>query len=329
MSPTPDLTYYPDSRPGIRRRRCGRGFSYTAPDGTRIDDSTERARIGALAVPPAYEDVWICPQANGHLQATGRDARARKQYRYHPEWTAFRAERKYGHLATFGAALPGVRRAILTQLRERDPGDKAFALAATLALLDRAGLRVGNADYAKENGSYGATTLRGTHLRLDGGTLRLNFPGKGGKRVRKVLKDRTLERALTRLDDLPGRALIAWLDEEGTPHTLRSEEINLWLAERTGDAQITAKTFRTWNGSVAALEAAQRAQKSSATISIKTMAEAAAERLVNTPTVARNSYVHPEVIALAESGLPPRLEKAPERAGLRRAEAQLLALLGG
>ncbi|WP_226622034.1 DNA topoisomerase IB [Alloyangia pacifica] len=323
MTQRPDLVYYPDSRPGILRRRCGHGFSYIAPDGTRIDAAEERARIKALAVPPAYEQVWICPRANGHLQATGRDARDRKQYRYHPEWTTFRSERKYGHLAEFGAALPGLRRSILRQLRDRDPGEKDFALAATLALLDRAGLRVGNADYAAENGSYGATTLRGTHLRLDGGTLHLRFPGKGGKRVHKRLKDRTLERALTALDDLPGKELIAWLDEDGTPHVLRSEEINRWLAERTGCPALTAKTFRTWNGSVAALEAATRSER----ISIKAMAEAAAARLANTPTVARNSYIHPEVIALAGKGLPTVLETAPERPGLRRAEAQLLALL--
>ncbi|MCA0939040.1 DNA topoisomerase IB [Yangia mangrovi] len=323
MTPRPDLIYYPDSQPGILRRRCGRGFSYIAPDGTRIDAAEERARIRALAVPPAYEQVWICPRANGHLQATGRDARDRKQYRYHPDWTAFRSERKYGHLAEFGAALPGLRRSILTQLRARDPGDREFALAATLALLDRAGLRVGNADYALENGSYGATTLRGTHLRLDGGTLHLRFPGKGGKRIHKQLKDRTLQRALTTLGDLPGKELIAWLDEDGQPHGLRSDEVNRWLAERTGNPALTAKTFRTWNGSVAALEAARTAEK----VSIKAMAEAAAERLANTPTVARSSYIHPAVIALAETGLPKLLERAPDRPGLRRAEAQLLALL--
>ncbi|MBE9639057.1 DNA topoisomerase IB [Salipiger mangrovisoli] len=325
MTPHPDLLYYPDSRPGILRRRCGRGFSYIAPDGTRIDAAEERARIKALAVPPAYEEVWICPRPNGHLQATGRDARDRKQYRYHPDWTAFRAERKYGHLATFGAALPGLRRSILRQLRARAPGDKAFALAATLALLDRAGLRVGNADYAAENGSYGATTLRGTHLRLDGGTLHLRFPGKGGKRVHKQLRDRTLQRALTRLDDLPGNELISWLDEDGVPHALRSDEINRWLAERTGDPALTAKTFRTWNGSVAALEAVLTSE----TRSIRQMAEAAAERLANTPAVARRSYIHPRVIALAEdpSDQGSVLARAPDRPGLRRAEAQLLALL--
>ncbi|WP_353473048.1 DNA topoisomerase IB [Salipiger sp. H15] len=323
MTPHPDLVYYPDSRPGILRRRCGRGFSYIAPDGTRIDAAEERARIRALAVPPAYEQVWICPRPDGHLQATGRDARDRKQYRYHPDWTAFRAERKYGHLAEFGEALPGLRRSILTQLRAREPGDKGFALAATLALLDRAGLRVGNADYALENGSYGATTLRRTHLKLDGEVLHLRFPAKGGKRVHRQLRDRTLQRALTRLGDLPGKELIAWLDANGTAHALRSDEVNRWLAERTGNPELTAKTFRTWNGSVAALEAAIRAE----TVSIRGMAEAAAERLANTPAVARSSYIHPKVIALAEEGLPPELARAPDRPGLRRAEAQLLALL--
>ena len=328
MSRAPNLVYFPDTRPGIRRRRCGRGFSYTAPDGTRIDDRAERARIAALAVPPAYEEVWICPRANGHLQATGRDARARKQYRYHPDWTAFRAERKFAHLAEFGAALPALRRRILADLRSHDPGERSFALAAVLALLDRAGLRVGNAGYAKENRTFGATTLRGAHMQLDGGALHLRFPGKGGKPVDQVLRDHTLNRALTRLDDLPGQDLLGWLDETGAPHGIRSEEVNAFLADRTGNDRLTAKTFRTWTGTVAALDAALRPGPAS----IKAMAEAAAERLHNTPAIARKSYIHPEVIALAdldEAARQDRTADARDIPGLRRTEVRLLHLLGG
>lgn len=331
MKDLPDLVYYPDDRPGITRRRCGRGFTYTAPDGTTIARGAERRRIEALAVPPAYEDVWISPRPNGHLQATGRDTRARKQYRYHPDWTEFRAQRKFDRLAEFGTVLPRLRRAILNDLRGHDPGDRAFALAAVLALLDRTAIRVGNADYARENRSFGATTLRGAHMTLDGDTLHFSFTGKGGAQVESELRDKTLERALTRLDDLPGAELITWLDEAGEPHSVRSEEVNAFLADRTGAEGLTAKTFRTWNGSAAALEAAMR-QADDGRVTIKVMAEAAAARLHNTPAIARNSYIHPEVIALSEAepeALTSLAQDAPAVDGLRRAEAQLLHLLDG
>ncbi|WP_425071886.1 DNA topoisomerase IB [Sagittula sp. S175] len=316
---SPSLTYYPDSRPGIRRERRGRGFSYIAPDGTRIDAAKERRRIEALAVPPAYEDVWICPLPKGHLQATGRDARERKQYRYHPDWRAWRDAQKYDQLAAFGDCLPGLRRRIRSVLRQSEAGDHDFAVAAILALLDRASLRVGHADYARENKTFGATTLRRRHLRLDGDALRLTFRGKGNKLIRKELGDATLNRVLTRLGDLPGPQLVSWLDGD-TPRAVTSDEVNAWLADSAGDG-VTAKTFRTWNGSVAALEAALRAEKPT----IKGMAEAASERLHNTPTIARNSYIHPQVIALALT--PVALADAPSVRGLRRAEAQLLHLL--
>lgn len=320
------LTYYPDSRPGIARRPHGRGFTYIAADGTTIARGAERRRLEAMAVPPAYVDVWMSPLENGHLMATGFDARTRKQYRYHPDWTEHRARQKFEHLAEFGHALPGLRRRILEDLRGRDPGDRAFALAAVLALLDRAGIRVGNADYAKQNRSYGATTLRGTHMSLDGGELKLSFTGKGGNKVESVLRDRTLERVMTGLHDLPGRELITWLDADGAPHSVRSEEVNAFLADRTGNSALTAKTFRTWNGTAAALKCALDAER----VTIKAMSEAASERLHNTPAIARKSYIHPDVIALAESEPDERAaltREAPEIGGLRRAEAQLLHLL--
>lgn len=321
MTPA-DLVYYPDSLPGIRREKRGRGFSYIAPDGTRIDDTGERSRLDGLAVPPAYEDVWICPRVNGHLQATGRDARSRKQYRYHPDWTAFRARRKYEHLAEFGHALPSIRRRISRDLGNEDD-EQAFAIAAVMALMDRMSLRIGHPDYAAENGSYGATTLRRTHVSLKDGEISLSFPGKSGNKVRKRLRDARLEKVLHRFDDLPGTTLIGWTDGSGNPRSVTSDQINALLHDITGSDHLTAKTFRTWNGSVAALKAAAKAEK----ITIKLMAEAAAERLANTPSIARNSYIHPDVIALAEDPAP--LERDPPAIdGLRLHERRLLDLLG-
>lgn len=316
-----DLVWYPDNRPGITRRRAGRGFSYLAPDGTRIDQQAERDRIEALAVPPAYEDVWISPQHNGHLLATGYDTRARKQYRYHPDLAAFRARNKLDDLASFGAMLPRIRRRVHAALTEAQ-GDKEFAIAAALRLMDRASLRVGTPDYAVENKTYGATTLRSRHMRLDDATVRLDFRAKGGQRVRKRINDKTLMRALEKMDDLPGGALMQYADDDGDLCQLGPEQINQWLREVTGQEGLTAKTFRTWNGSVAALDAALRTPDH---ITIKVMAEAASEALHNTPTIARNSYIHPDVIALADGGKLPDTPSAPT--GLRQSERALLDLL--
>ncbi|SEK24054.1 DNA topoisomerase-1 [Roseivivax marinus] len=326
MKAVPDLIYYPDDRPGIRREKRGRGWSYIAPDGTRIEDRAERKRLNALAVPPAYEDVWICPEPLGHLQATGRDARARKQYRYHPDWTAYRARRKFEHLAAFGAALPGLRRRIQHDLREGEAGEQSFAIAAVLALIDRAHLRVGNPDYARENETYGATTLRPRHLDLHEGGLRLTYAAKGGQRVAKTLRDRTLHRTLAQLDDLPGPTLVSWIDEDGTSRAVTSGEVNAFLSGQIGTDGMTAKTFRTWSGSVAALEVALSEEKPT----IKAMSEAAADRLHNTPTISRNSYIHPDVIDFAEEPADIRqklLDDADDTRGLRQAEAALLHLL--
>lgn len=326
MPITPQLEYYPDTRPGIRRERRGRGFSYIAPDGTRISDSTARKRLEALAVPPAWEKVWICPLDIGHLQATGRDTKARKQYRYHPDWSAFRAERKFTHLKDFGDKLPGLRRRILRDLRRSDAGDHAFAIAAVLALMDRASLRVGTPDYARENKTFGATTLRARHLSIDNGELRLAYTGKGGARIRKSLRDKTLNRVLSRLDDLPGPDLMTWIDAEGDTRTVTSGEVNGFLTEYLEDDALTAKTFRTWNGSVAALQVALSEERPT----IKAMSKAASDRLSNTPAIARSSYIHPAIIDLGDVPWSERqklAETAPEIAGLRRAEAQLLHLL--
>ncbi|WP_373354756.1 DNA topoisomerase IB [Pseudoroseicyclus sp. CXY001] len=315
------LIYYPDDQPGIRRQRRGKGFSYIAADGTRIDRGPERERLQKLAVPPAYEDVWISPHHNGHLQATGLDTRARKQYRYHPEWAAARSETKFAALAGFGRALPAIRRRISRDLAS-DAGDRPFALAAAALLIDRLALRVGNDAYLKANGSYGALTLKRRHVRLKDDTLHLSFTAKGGKKVRRKVTDRRLQKVLERARDLPGAELLLWVDAEGNRHRVGSAELNAYLAEAAGDIPgTTAKTFRTWAGTRAAFEVAEAAER----LTIKAMADAASEELGNTPTIARNSYIHPAVLGLAERdvALPPGVELS----GLHAAERRLLAFL--
>ncbi len=322
----PRLVYFPDDRPGISRRRRGCGFSYYRPDGTLIRDEGERARIAAIAVPPAYASVWITPEPLGHLQATGRDAKGRKQYRYHPDWAAQRAERKYDGLAAFGHTLPRLRARIADGLCA-PKGSRDLALAAVLALLDRASLRVGNEDYARENGSYGATTLLGEHARFDKSGVTLDFPGKRGQPVSVHLHGARLQRALHKVQDLPGADLIAWIDEEGSPHPLRSDEVNAALAEICGEGT-SAKTFRTWNGTLAAFAAATR----EGPLRIADMTEAAAERLSNTPAIARTSYIHPQVIALADLSEDDRAARLAALrtvtlSRLRAHEGQLIAFL--
>ena len=316
-----DLVYYPDSEPGIRRLRCGRGFRYLDPDGRPVS-SEERARIRALAIPPAYERVWICPDPLGHLQATGHDARGRKQYRYHPGWTEVQSGRKYARLAEFGRALPALRRRILRDLSD-EAAEADFALAAVVGLLDRLALRIGNADYAVENGSYGLTTLKPRHVRILEGEIAFRFPAKGGRLVQCRLKDRRLHRALERMQDLPGGRLFSWRDAGGGLHSVSCQGVNRWLAEVTGKP-FTAKTFRTWAGTLAAFRLAQAAE---APPTVKALALAAAERLHNTPAIARSSYIHPSVLALAEDGAPLRRLRPVPLSGLRAGEGALIALL--
>lgn len=314
-----DLIYYGDDRPGIARLRNGDHFTYRAADGTTIDRKTERARLDAMAVPPAYEDVWMSPLANGHLLATGRDARARKQYRYHEKWAAAQAETKFNGLVAFGHALPKLRRLVKRDLEE-DAGERVFALASAVTLIDRASLRVGNADYSRENGSYGTVTLQNRHVKLDGNKISLRYTAKGGKKVRRQINDRTLAKTLGKINDLPGAELLSWVDADGDVHQLNSTALNSYIAQAAGDDGFTAKTFRTWAGTVAAFEVGE---KGAATI--KDMAQAAAQQLSNTATVARNSYIHPAVIDLA--GSDPLEIDVGRTSGLFAAEARLLAFL--
>jgi DNA topoisomerase I len=318
MMPSTDLIYYPDSLPGILRKRCGRGFRYIGIDGTSIARGAERKRLEAMAVPPAYERVWMSPKENGHLLATGYDSRQRKQYRYHPDWSSAHAETKYDSLAAFGHALAAIRRGIARDLRS-PPGSERFALAAAALLIDELAVRVGAASYAAENGTYGATTLQRRHLRLEEGALRLSWKAKGGKPVTRKVRSRRLMRVLNRARDLPGTLLFTWIDEEGSVRSVTSSALNAYVAE-LGDGPFTSKVFRTWAGTLAAFEAHLRDPSAG----IGTLAAAAAERLANTPTVARNSYIHPKVLDLVGR----EAVRLPEPAdGLSPAETALLDLL--
>lgn len=315
------LVYYPDSEPGIRRQRCGKGFTYIAADGTRIDRGAERARLESMAVPPAYADVWMSPLSNGHLMATGLDARSRKQYRYHPDWAEAQALQKWQAMSAFGTALPRIRRRIRRGLQE-PPGSRAFTLHAALHLIDRLAMRVGRARYAAENGSYGTLTLRRRHLAETDPGLRLCYIAKGGRKVVRDVPEGRLADILRALRDGPGRELFLWHDASGRNHILTAGTVNAELHEIAGLDAISVKDFRTWAGSAAALAA----KAANPALGIKGLATAASERLQNTPTVARNSYIHPAVIDLAGNREPLVLPKAgPE---LSRAETGLLALMG-
>ncbi|MBD9529897.1 DNA topoisomerase IB [Paracoccus sp. PAR01] len=324
------LVYVSDSEPGITRRKAGKGFSYRGPSGEALSRD-ELARIRALAVPPAYRDVWICPRHDGHLQATGRDDRGRKQYRYHPQWQATRAGTKYAQLVAFGSALPGVRIRMRRDL-QGDAGDRDFSLAALVLLLDRTCLRIGNPAYAATNRSFGASTLLTRHLSLNAdGLIQLKFRAKGGKLCHHVLRDKRLNRILQQIGDLPGRKLFTYLDAAGEVHSLSSQDVNAYLCELAG-AGMTAKTFRTWGGTLAAFELATSLAPD-ARLSVRMMAEAAAERLFNTPAICRTSYIHPAVMDLAQL---PGVERAallsalprPELPELRASERGLLGFLG-
>ncbi|WP_377293762.1 DNA topoisomerase IB [Rhizobium sp. SG2393] len=324
------LVYVSDTEPGIRRLRRGKNFSYRLPDGKTVTDPDLKKRILSLGLPPAYENVWICLDERGHLQATGLDARGRKQYRYHRDWQAARSLDKFGQLVAFGEVLPGLRRRVRTLL-EGEPGRIETTLAALLTLLDEEHLRVGNAAYAAENRTYGATTLLKKHLRLGEGFVGLSFVAKGGKRVRRILKNPRLHRLLEATADLPGRHLFVWRDEEGGVHPVDSGRLNTFLNEQTG-LDVSAKTFRTWGGSVAAFSEARRIIATGERPSVKAISEAAAEALHNTPAISRSSYIHPGILALADRSafddkVAETVLKARTRGDLRADEGRMLHFL--
>lgn len=328
------LRYVSDARPGITRRRAGKGFRYVGPDGKPVRDRNTLARIRSLVIPPAWKDVWICPTAHGHLQATGRDARGRKQSRYHPRWRQVRDQTKYGRMILFGSCLPAIRERIEQDLaRPGLPREKV--LAAILRIMELTLIRVGNEEYARENHSYGLTTLRGRHVQVEGATVHLNFRGKSGKRHSIEFHDRRLARIVRRCHDIPGYELFEYLDDEGQPHTIDSADVNDYLREISGQ-DFTAKDFRTWAGTVlACLNLRELEPFESATQAKKNIVQAVksvAERLGNTPAVCRKCYIHPLVL---ESYLAGSLTRAARPAGsgedimleVRREEQRLLRLL--
>ena len=327
------LRYVHDRMPGIRRRRAGRGFRYLAPDGRPLRAAPERARIEALAIPPAWRDVWICPLANGHIQATGRDARGRKQYRYHPRWRAVRDQTKYERTLAFLGALPALRRRVGADLAR--PGlPRAKVLAALVRLLERTFVRVGNADYARANGSFGLTTLRSRHARVRGSRILLAFRGKGGKRHAVALDDPRLARIVRRCRDVPGYELFRYLDEDGESRAVDSADVNAYLREATG-AEYSAKDFRTWAGTMlAALALRDAPAPGSQRRSRRAVAAAiahVAEHLGNTPAVCRSCYVHPAVVeSYLDGTLAPALRdttRAESGRWTRRDERAVMRLL--
>ena len=324
------LRYVTDGRPGIRRKRAGKGFSYVSPEGSPVRDEGELRRIRALAVPPAWTDVWICPDPYGHIEATGRDARGRKQYRYHARWREVRDETKYGRMVAFGDVLPEIRRRVSADLR-KDGLPRAKVLAAVVRLLETTLIRVGNEEYAKENRSYGLTTLRDRHVRVRGDTLRFEFVGKGGQRRRIDLRDAKLARIVKRCQDLPGQVLFQYVGDDAHVRDVGSEDVNDYLREITGH-EFTAKDFRTWTGTVmAALALAElepfRSQRQ-AKKNVVSAIEQVAERLGNTPAVCRKCYVHPQVIDAYLDGSPILIDRSAKRSrGLSSEERAVLRFL--
>ena len=325
------LRYVSDAAPGIRRQKAGTGFRYIGPDGKPVKDAATVARIRSLAIPPAYTDVWICPSALGHIQATGRDARGRKQYRYHPKWRDVRDETKFGRMLAFSAALPAIRERIDRDMaRPGLPREKV--LATVVHLLERTQIRVGNDEYARANRSFGLTTLRDQHVEIEGSRLLFEFRGKSGKLHTVGVTDRRLARIVRQCQAIPGADLFQYLDEDGGRQTIGSGDVNSYIREISGQ-DFTAKDFRTWAGTMLAAEAlaevepgdSEQARKSA----IVQAVDQVAAQLNNTRAVCRKYYVHPVIFEswlagslatqLASNGKPP--------AGLEPHEAAVVSLL--
>lgn len=284
------LRYVSDAAPGIARQRAGTTFRYYAPDGKAIRDRDTLARIRSLAVPPAWSEVWICPRADGHLQATGRDARRRKQYRYHGRWCEVRDETKYGRMVAFAKALPRIRRRVRHDLALPGlPRDKV--LATVVRLLETTRMRVGNEEYARANDSFGLTTLRVRQVRVQGSTMSFRFRGKSGVRHQFALNDRKLAATVRRMRDLPGYELFQYVDEQGETRAVDSADVNAYLKSIAGE-ELTSKDFRTWAGTVLAAQALHELGENCLSQAI----ERVARQLGNTKAVCRKCYIHPAVI---------------------------------
>jgi len=332
LVPVPDLRYVTDNEPGLHRRRAGRSFRVLAADGTPVREAAVLERVRALAIPPAWTDVWICASADGHLQATGRDARGRKQYRYHPTWRAFRDRVKFSKLAQFGTALPTVRRQVDRDLRHAEL-TRERVLATVVWLLERTLVRVGNEEYAQANNSYGLTTLRNRHAKPVPGGVRLVFRGKSGRAHEVDLTDRRITRVVRECHELPGALLFEYVDADGGCRPVQSNDVNDYLRAASG-MDATAKDFRTWRATCLAASlladmpapATERAAQSG----MKEVATIVSETLRNTPAVARASYIHPMIVDRYIDGTlmerwPSTAPRAPR--GLDADERRLLALL--
>jgi DNA topoisomerase-1 len=302
------LRYVSDAAPGIRRHRAGKHLLYARPQGGKVRDAGTLRRIRALAIPPAWRDVWICPRDDGHLQATGRDARGRKQYRYHRRWREARDDTKFGRMAAFGRALPGIRRRVRRDLAL--PGlSRDKVLATVVRLLEVTLIRVGNQEYARDNESFGLTTLRGRQVRVRGGTLKFRFRGKSGVQHDIELEDPRVAGIVRRMQDLPGEELVQYVDDSGETRRVESADVNAYLKEITGQ-EFTSKDFRTWAGTLLASRALCRAgpcaSPAEAQRNVAQAIEAVARQLGNTKAVCRKCYVHPMLLeTYLEGGLPP------------------------
>ena len=332
------LIYVTDGFAGITRKRAGSGWAYYAPNGARIRDQDKRRRLGALAIPPAWTDVWICPDPNGHIQATARDARGRKQYRYHASYREACDKSKFRHMLEFSEILPRLRERVERDLRAEDHSRRQL-LATVIRLLDKTLIRVGNDEYARENRSFGLTTLRRRHVQVDGTLLRFSFRGKSGVEHNVALTDRRLARIIQRCQDLPGSEIFKYLDAAGKRQSISSDDVNAHLQEITG-RHITAKDFRTWGGTMHAALTLQAmgsaATRREADRNIVRAIDEVSERLGNTRAVCRKYYVHPALLEAYLEGRTVQLtdkspRKLPRRAGraaaLRGDEVAVLQFL--
>lgn len=321
------LTWCSDELPGLKRTRAGRGFAYHDARGCLVRDPKVLARIRALAIPPAWTEVWICPRASGHIQAVGRDLKGRKQYRYHADWSRHASETKFERLPDFARALPRLRRRVEADLNRRGVSrDKVLATA--VRLLELTLIRVGNAQYAKQNRSYGLTTLNKRHLDLTGTALTFAFKGKSGVEHEVRVRDRRLATVVRSLRELPGQQLFKYRDADGNLCAVTSDDVNAYIREAMGDG-FSAKDFRTWAGTVSAARALREMEPPSSPAEAKrritVCVKAVAGLLGNTPTVCRSSYVHPAVFDLYERGRLDDLLPGPEAAGFERALGKVLS----
>jgi DNA topoisomerase-1 len=323
------LTYVAEDQPGIRREATAEGFAYIGPDGRPVRDEATLERIRKLAIPPAYTDVWISTDPHGHIQATGRDQRGRKQYRYHPRWREVRDETKFARMAAFGRALPAIRERVEADLRRRELC-REKVLAAVVRLMELTLIRVGNDEYARTNKSFGLTTLRDRHVQFEGEQVRFAFKGKSGVDHTTSVRDRRLARIVRACQDVPGQRLFQYYDAAGVQHAVGSADVNAYIREAAGQ-DFSAKDFRTWAGTLAAAKAlalqgppeSEAAAKRAMVLCVK----ATAGLLGNTPAVCRAAYIHPEVMkAFAEQRLPEAF-KAAEGADYEAAVLEFLDAL--